>query len=118
MAPASRVGPSGITIASGGVGRWESSGEHTCHFTTVQVLSNPEGMYLGTLTIDGHLTVSDDGMTVSDTSPESLGIIRDPLGKVVSTLNGHRDKNPVKGTRMDVGASSFPEGTPGATPAT
>lgn len=114
MAPASRVGPQGVTIASGGVGRWESTGERACRFMTVQVLSNPAGAYLGTLTIEGNLVVSDDGMTVTDSSPESHGTIRDPLGKVISTINGARDKNPVKGTRMDVGSPGYPEGTPAA----
>ncbi len=122
MAPVTRVGPKGVTIASSGVGRWESTGERDCHFRVVQVLSNHAGDYLGTLTIDGHLTVSEDGLTVIDNSPESQGVIRDPVGKVVSTINDRRDKNPVKSIRIGLEAGNLPfemlaSGVPEAIPA-
>jgi hypothetical protein len=112
MAPVSRVGPNGVTIASGGAGRWESTGERSVHFTTVQVLSNQDGVFLGTLTIDAHPTVNDDGMGFVDDAPDGQATIRDATGAVVSTMPTNRDTNPLLATRVDVGAPGFPDATP------
>lgn len=112
MAPVARSGPQGITIASGAAGVWESTGERSSHFTVVQTLSNPDGLYLGTLTIDGFPTVSEDGMTFIDDSPESYVTIRDPAGNVVSVIEGARVAQPVTGTRIVTGSPGFPESTP------
>lgn len=112
VAPVVRSGPNGVSVASGGVGMWESAGERSAHFTIVQVLSSLEGTFLGTVTIDGHPTVSEDGMTFIDDSPESLVTIRDPAGNVVSVVEGARVEQPVMGTRIEVGMPGFPEATP------
>ncbi len=112
MAPVARSGPQGVTIASGGAGVWESTGERSWHFTVVQALSNPDGVYLGTLTIDGFPTVSEDGMSFIDDSPESHATIRDPAGNVVSVIEGARVAQPVTGTRIVTGSPGFPESTP------
>ena len=112
MAPVSRTGPQGTTIASGGAGRWETTGERSFHFTTVQVLSDPDGVFLGTLTVDGYPTVSEDGMSFIDDSPESHATLRDPVGTVTSTIEPHRDTNPLMAMRIDVGSPGFPEATP------
>jgi len=112
MAPVARGGPNGVSVASGGVGTWESTGERSARFTMVQVLSNLEGVFLGTVTIDGHPTVSEDGMTFIDDSPESRVTIRDPAGNVVSVIEGARVTQPVTGTLIGVGMPGFPEATP------
>jgi hypothetical protein len=117
MAPVARQGPQGVTIASAAAGRWESAGGNAAHFTMVQVLSTLDGMFVGTVTIDGHPTVSDDGLTFMDNSPDSSTTIRDPMGKVLNVIPRSPDAPPVTAVRIEAGAPGFPEGTPEATPA-
>ncbi len=114
VAPVTRSGPQGVTIASSGIGRWESTGERSVHFTVVQALSTPEGAYLGTMTIDAYPHVSDDGLTLIDDSPDSHLTIRDPGGNVISSnADAHiRVAQPLMGTRFEVGASGGPPATP------
>ncbi len=100
VAPGTRADERGVVVASGGIGTWESTGERSGAFTAVRVLSDADGAYLGTSTIEGHLTVSDDGQTNSDTSPKSKVTIRNPVGEVVQVIEGHRDANPVTSTRI------------------
>lgn len=113
VAPGTRAEPNGVRVASGGIGTWESTGERSGAFTAVRVLSDADGAYLGTATIEGHLTVSDDGLTNSDTSPESKITIRDPAGNVVSVVPGHRDLQPVTSTRIAVGSATLQSGPGG-----
>jgi hypothetical protein len=114
MAPVTRNGPNGVTIASGGAGRWEAIDERSVHFTTVQVLSDQDGAFLGTLTIDGHPTVNDDGMGFVDNSPESQATIRDATGAIVSVLDANRESNPLLASRLEVGAPGTPMASPAA----
>jgi hypothetical protein len=114
MAPPARVSPNGVTIASGGVGVWESTGERTAHFTVVQVLSAPDGTYLGSLTIDGNPRVSDDGLSFIDDSPESGVTFRDADGNVVNVIEGARVDQPLNGTRIGPGMPGFPVASPEA----
>jgi hypothetical protein len=111
MAPVTRMGPNGLTIASGGAGRWEATDGQSAHFTSVQVLSTEDGAFVGTLTLDAYPTVSDDGTSFVDTSPDSQLTIRDPQGSVESVIPGNRDTNPLTASRIDVGAPGFPEVT-------
>lgn len=112
MPPVTRLGPQGVTFASGAFGRWEPAGERTAHFTMIQMLSNAEGGFLGTVTIDGYPTVSEDGMTFIDDAPESVTTIRDPAGNVVTVVEGARARAPVTAVRIAVGAAGFPDATP------
>jgi hypothetical protein len=112
MAPVTRMGPQDVSLASGAVGRWESAVDRVAHFTMVQMLSSPEGVFIGTVTIDGNPTVSDDGMTFTDDSPESTVTVRDPAGNVVSAIEGARVQAPITAVRIAVGAPGFPEATP------
>lgn len=116
VAPVTRSGPNGVTIASSGIGRWESTGERSIHFTVVQVLSTPDGAYVGTMTIDAYPHVSDDGLTLIDDSPDSHLTIHDPGGNVVSSnADAHiRVTQPLMGTRFEVGAPGLPGSTPAA----
>lgn len=59
--PCSELGQGGVQLKGAAIGTWEAMDDHTGHFTTVQVLSNMEGTYLGTLTLDGHPKVGTDG---------------------------------------------------------
>lgn len=114
----SQAGPQGVTFQSAALGTWEPDGERTGHFTAVQVLSDANGAFLGTVTIDGHPTVSEDGQSFVDDAPETTVTIRDPAGAVMTVIPGDSSP-PVRGSRMGVGSPGFPAGTPSAgTPTT
>src|SRR5215213_5073637 len=114
--PATMAGPQGVTFVSTQVGTWEPIDERSVHFTGVQLHTDATGALVATVTIDGHPTVSADGQTLRDDSPESGPTIRDAAGTVVDVLRGGP---PVTGVRMGVGAPGFPEGAPAAsTPTT
>ncbi len=113
--PTASAGPQGVQFVSALIGTWEPIGPRTVHFTAVQQISDANGAFVGTVTIDGHPTVSEDGQTLRDDAPESTMTIRDAAGTVVDVITGGP---PVTGVRMGVGAPGFPEGTPtAATPA-
>src|SRR5215217_2030961 len=80
--PASLTGPFGVSFVSPQVGTWEPSGPRSVHFTGVQFHSDATGTFVGTITIDGYPTVSEDGQTLLDDNPESGPTIRDATGKV------------------------------------
>jgi hypothetical protein len=106
--PATMPGPQGVTFVSTQVGRWEPIDERSIHFTGVQLHTDANGTLVGTVTIDGHPTVSEDGQTLLDDNPESGPTIRDAEGNVVDVLRG----GPlVTGVRMGVGTPGLP-GTP------
>ncbi len=53
MFPLTQVGPQGVVFNSPYIGTWQSDGERRGHFTAVQVLSDANGTFLGTTTVDG-----------------------------------------------------------------
>ena len=109
-------GPNGTTFNSTTVGTWEPYGERGIHFTAVQLHSDANGNYVGSITVDGHPVASEDGQSLVDDSPESGPTIRDAQGNVLDVLRGGP---PVTGVRMGVGAPGFPAATPAAsTPTT
>ena len=113
--PATQTGPQGVTFVSSEVGTWEPISERGIHFTAVQLHSDANGTYTGSVTIDGHPTASEDGQSFVDDSPETGPTIRDSAGNVLDVVRGGP---PVTGVRMGVGAPGFPEGiTEAATPA-
>jgi hypothetical protein len=118
--PVVEQGPMGPAYYSAGIGVWESTGPRSGHFTSVQAITDASGASLGTLTIDGHLDVSEDGQHFVDDSPETTLTYRDAAGAVVTTImpfQGNGPITPVTGTRMAVGAPGILVGTPVATPA-
>jgi hypothetical protein len=70
--------------------------------------SDANGNYVGSITIEGHPVVSEDGQGIVDDSPESGPTIRDAQGTVLDVLRGGP---PVTGVRMGVGAPGFPAAT-------
>ena len=94
------------------VGTWERTGERASHFTAVQVLTDANGAFTGTVTIDGHPAVSEDGQTFTDDAPETKLTVRDPTGSIVLVVDGDGSFPPVSATRMGVGSPGFPAGTP------
>jgi hypothetical protein len=107
--PASQAGPFGVSFVSPQVGTWEPIDERSVHFTGVQFHSDANGILVGTVTIDGHPTVSDDGQTLRDDNPESGPTIRDADGNVVDILKGGP---PVTAVRMGVGSPGLAGSTP------
>ena len=114
--PVTGNSPLGTTFVSTQPGTWEPVSERGIHFTCVQLHSDANGTYVGSITVDGHPVVSADGQSLVDDSPESGPTIRDAQGTVLDVLRGGP---PVTGVRMGVGAPGLPEGTPAAsTPTT
>jgi hypothetical protein len=112
--PATQAGPNGVVFVSTQVGSWEPDGERRVHFTGVQLHSDADGNLVGTVTIDGHPTVSEDGQTLLDDDPRSGPVIRDAAGTVVADLRGSGP--PATAVRMGVGVGvpDLPAGTPTA----
>ena len=116
VVPVTGNSPLGTTFVSAQPGTWEPVSERGIHFTGVQLHSDANGTYIGSITIDGHPVVSEDGQSVLDDSPETSATIRDAQGTVLDVLRGGP---PVTGVRMGVGAPGLPEGTAAAgTPST
>ncbi|MDQ3540216.1 MAG: hypothetical protein M3440_05965 [Chloroflexota bacterium] len=113
--PVSQVGPNGVQLKSVSVGTWEAVDERRGHFTAVQSLTDVDGNYLGSMTIDGYPAVSEDGQTFEDQSPDALITIRDAANAIVATVEGG-SPNPVLGIRMGAGNPGFPEIPGEATP--
>src|SRR5215212_2282402 len=109
--PATQAGPLGVTFVGPQVGTWEPIDERSVHFTGVQWHSDATGTLVGTVTIDGYPTVSEDGQTLLDDNPESGPTIRDVAGNILDVLKGGP---PVTAVRMGVGSPGFPEASPAA----
>ncbi len=108
----SQVGVMGVgadaTFVSAEIGTWAPTSDRGAHFTALQVLSSADGTYLGTVTIDGHPVVSEDGQTLVDDGSQAEVTVRDETGAIISIL-GEGDENlpAITGTRMGVGAPGF-----------
>ncbi len=113
MFPLSQAGPQGVQFCSAYVGTWVADGERRGHFTAVQVISDADGTFLGTTTVDGYPLVNEDGQTFIDDGSKVIITIRDPAGAIVQQFPG-AGARPVTGTRMGDGRSGFPDGTPNA----
>jgi hypothetical protein len=107
------AGPQGVWYPSTQVGTWESTGERGTHLTAVQLLSDANGAFTGSVTVDAYQTVSDDGQ--SWTSGEGSSVtIRDAAGATVMVITGD-ELPPATGIRMSPGNPGFPAGN-NATP--
>ncbi len=111
--PVGQIGPNGAQLSSILMGTWEAHDEWTGHFTVVQLLSELDGTYAGSVTIDGFPKVNEDGASFIDDGSLAFVTIRDPAGNVLQTAPAVGSK-PVTAVRMAPGAAGIPE--PGATP--
>jgi hypothetical protein len=103
--PTTQAGPQGTSYVSTEVGMWEPLDDRSVHFTAVQLVSDADGAFTGTVTIDAYHTVSADGrMFISD--ERSSVTIRDAQNHVLDVIQGGP---PAIGTRIAVGAPGFPE---------
>jgi hypothetical protein len=110
--PTVQAGPHGVTFTGAQVGTWEPISDRQIHFTGVQLQTDATGTFVGTVTIDGHPRVSDDGQTLIDDAPETTITIRDATNAVVQVIHPNPGSPPAMGVRMGVGAPGFPIGTP------
>lgn len=117
MFPVTQAGPQGVQVNTAAVGTWEADSDQRGHFTAVQVLSDLDGTFVGTVTINGYPEVSADGQTFLDDGSKVMVTIRDPAGAVVQEASGLGGR-PVTATRMGPGMPGFPStGDAEATPA-
>ena len=117
--PVSDVGPGGPMLQSGFIGVWEPYDERTGHMTVVTMQSSLDGVFLGSVTIDGFPRVSDDDATFEDDLSLTTVTIRDASGAIVQQVPPGAGGRPVTAIRMAVDAPGFPEAdaSPAATPA-
>ena len=104
--PTTQTGPGGLTYVSAEIGTWEPTGERTNHFTAVQLLSDANGLFTGTVTIDAYQVVSEDGRTFTSTEGTNV-TIRDAANNILQVITGNDP--PAVGTRMTVGSTGLPE---------
>jgi hypothetical protein len=105
--PVAEAGQHGVTMKGTSLGTWEAVDDRTGHFTSVQVLATADGAFAGTLTLDGHPQVSEDGATFEDVNPEDHATIRNAANEVVADIPG-ASPQPVRGYRMTPGNVPFP----------
>jgi hypothetical protein len=97
------------------IGVWEPYDEQTGHFTAVQAIADMTGALVGSVTIDGHPKVSEDGMSFVDDGSLVTITIRDAANAVVTVVPPNTDGPPVTAVKMRVGNPGFP-GEEDATP--
>ena len=112
--PTAQAGPQGVTFTGAQAGTWEPTGPRSIHFTGVQLQTDASGAFVGSVTIDGHPRVSEDGQTIVDESPEDRITVRDAAGNVVDVFAPYPGSPTTIGVRMGVGAPGFPTSTPDA----
>ena len=107
----------GLIHLSSSIGTWEPVSERVIHFTGITLVSDPNGTFTSTITVDGYPEVSEDGQSHHDDQSQAKITIRDAAGAIVQEIAA-AGSPPVVGYRMGVGSPGFPEGTPAAgTPA-
>ena len=109
--PTTQAGPQGVVFNAPVMGTWEADSERRGHFTAVQLLSSADGVFLGSVTIDGYPEVSEDGQSFIDDGSRAVATIRDATGAIVQEAPAVGARA-VTAIRMGVGSPGFPEGTP------
>jgi hypothetical protein len=115
--PPNYVDPTlGLTFQGPALGRWESTGARSGHFTVIQALSDTDGTYLGTFQFEAHPEVSADGESFINRTPQRV-IVRDAHNTVTFDQVLPSDP-PVSATRVGATMESvvLPATTPAATP--
>jgi hypothetical protein len=103
----------GLVYLSSSIGTWEPVSERGIHFTGITLVSDPNGIFTSTITVDGYPVVSEDGQTLFDDQSQVMITIRDATGAIVQQVAA-AGSPPVTGVRMGVGAPGFPAATPEA----
>jgi hypothetical protein len=114
--PTAQAGPQGVTFTGAQVSTWEPIDARRIHFTGVQLLTDATGAFVGSVTIDGHPQVSDDGQSLVDEAPETTITIRDAANAVIDVIKPYPGGPPATGVRMAPGAPGFPATPAASTP--
>jgi len=104
-----------VQFVGSALGVWEPYDERIGHFTAVQTLADMTGKLVGSVTIDGHPLVGEDGATFVDDGSLVTVTIRDAAGAVVTVVPPGTFGRPVTAVKMRVGNPGFP-GEENATP--
>jgi hypothetical protein len=108
----------GVVFQATAIGTWAPTGERSIRFTLVQALSDAEGTYLGTFTLEGYPVVSEDGLSFLDDGTQAKVTIRDADDRITFEAGGGEGEEPmtppVHARRIQIGDPGFPEGTPAA----
>jgi len=96
-----------VEYVSSYIGTWEAYDDQTGHFTAVQVIADATGVVTGSVTVDGHPAVSDDGQNFIDDGSLNTATIRDAAGAVVLVVPPGTPVPPIVGLRMSVGQPGF-----------
>lgn len=105
--PGAEAASHGIEIRGVALGCWEPMSPMAGHFTVIQVLSDLEGAYIGTVTVDGFAILGDDRQSYEVEGSDHLFTVRDRQNTVVDIL-GSSAANPMRGFRMRAGDPAFP----------
>jgi hypothetical protein len=106
----------GVTFQGTAIGVWEPTGERSIQFLFVQALSDVDGTYLGTFTLEGYPEVSEDGLTFVDEGTMARVTVRDANNVITMQAGGGQGAAPitppVHARRMQIANPGFPEATP------
>jgi hypothetical protein len=107
----------GVLLQGPAIGSWEPTGDRSLRFTFVQALSNLDGTYRGTFTLNGFPVVSDDGLSFVDDGTQASVALRDATNAIVFQAGGGQGAAPitppVQARRLRVGDPGFPEAAMG-----
>lgn len=109
--PGTEAAKQGIQVKGPAIGTWEVLDERSGHFTAVQVLSNMDGEYVGTVEVEGFPSLDEEGEKYDCDSSRHMFIVRNEFNTVVSRLTASVE-NPMRGSRMRPGNAGFPVDNP------
>lgn len=113
--PCTEANETSVHVKGAAIGTWFPIDDRSARFTTVQVLSDMEGVYQGTYTFDGYPVVSDDGQSYAVNSEFDLSTVRDASHAIVRSIQGP-SRNALHGFRMSPGNAGFPFSIPEVAP--
>lgn len=108
MFPVTENAGSRVRLKGMAIGMWEPLDFQSAHFTVVQVVSDSDGNYEGTVTIDGYPKVHPGGLTFEDNNESSHLTVRDAIDVVAEELSGALASS-MLGNRMSAGNAGFVE---------
>ena len=100
----------GLTFQGPLIGAWEPVSERGVHLTAIQALTDADGTFVGTFTLEAHPVVSEDGQRFTDTG-QTRFIVRDASNAIVSDDTITDDQ---AGVRITPGALPLADATPAA----
>jgi hypothetical protein len=90
-----------------GEGRWEAAGDSVVEYSMSWPTHDGAGAMTGTVTFDGRLTITEDGLGFEDDRQQSLVTMRNRHGILVASYgaDGSEMTAAVTGQRIEVGTS-------------